>query len=121
MATFRTTSIIAEKPSSESNYLSRALSIASFTSLSSCTSRSDALGPIIVSTTVSTSSRTYPATVPPPFATSLGSDEILPRPRRGAPPVAPAGVPTPQSFVRRLRSAVGFRRARVHPALCEGW
>jgi hypothetical protein len=70
---------------------------------------------------------TYPMTVPPPFATSLGSDERLPRPQRGAPPVAPAKTAEERKqqqhngVAHTLRRAIGLERTRLDPALCEGW
>ncbi|KAF8173172.1 hypothetical protein K438DRAFT_1772272 [Mycena galopus ATCC 62051] len=117
MATFRTTSITAEKRPT------KRISLNSLSSLASIGSSVDT--PIVVTTTISTTTRTYPATVPPPFATSLGSDDVLPRPRRGAPPVAPAvsaeeRTPKQRGVVRTLRRAVGLRTP-LDPALCEGW
>ncbi|KAJ7733690.1 hypothetical protein B0H16DRAFT_1468032 [Mycena metata] len=127
MATFTTTSITADRRSSNRSSLSSITSITSFASTPSgniiITERP---GPIVVTTTVSTSTRTYPATVPPPFTCSLGSDERLPRPRRGAPPVAPAKSIEERKEQRR-RSLVGTLRCVVglkpplNPALCKEW
>ncbi|KAJ7779059.1 hypothetical protein B0H16DRAFT_1448590 [Mycena metata] len=64
--------------------------------------------------------RKSPATVP-------CADNKLPRPRRGAPPVAPAKTVEEKKRQRRrssvvdsLRRAVGLRTP-LNPALCEGW
>ncbi|KAF8157455.1 hypothetical protein K438DRAFT_1986578 [Mycena galopus ATCC 62051] len=122
MATFRTTSISAGKGAYKRLSLGSLASLASIESGSSIESK-----PIVVTTTVSTTTATYPMTVPPPFATSLGSDERLPRPRRGAPPVAPAQSAAERkqaqqsSLLRTLRSTVGLETTRIDPALCEGW
>jgi hypothetical protein len=73
-------------------------------------------------------------TVPPSFTASLGLDERLPRPRRGAPDVPSAA----ELKVRKqreeekhgkdcgrvldtLRRVIGPNRTRLDPALCEGW
>ncbi|KAJ7793733.1 hypothetical protein B0H14DRAFT_2622552 [Mycena olivaceomarginata] len=131
---FRTTSITASRPRAPTrriSLLSLASSIASSSSsICSTSSENTTITPIIVTTTTFTTRVTYPATVPPPFTTSRGSDDVLPRPRRGAPPVLP-----PKSVEERLkaqrrlekksalRRAFGLRptRARLDPALCEGW
>ncbi|KAJ7034080.1 hypothetical protein C8F04DRAFT_1260344 [Mycena alexandri] len=120
MATFRITSITTEKRSSRRFSLSSITSFASTDSLVSVSNEH----PIVVTTTVSNTSMTYPATVPPPFTTSLGSDEILPRPRRGAPPVAPAKNAEERKKAKQaggLRALIGLKRVRMDPALCEGW
>ncbi|KAJ7140759.1 hypothetical protein C8R44DRAFT_726481 [Mycena epipterygia] len=128
MATFRSTSITSERRSPKRRLslisLISLASLASVPSIDSCVAFTDDK-PIVVTTTVSTTSRTYPATVPPPFTTSRGSDDILPRPRRGAPPVAPAKITTKCTqkggVVRTLRRAVGFQRTQLDPALYEEW
>ncbi|KAJ7454182.1 hypothetical protein FB451DRAFT_1184938 [Mycena latifolia] len=126
---YRTTSITASSPSrSASNRLSL-LSIASLESSDSNTSNGASSistdTPIIITTTVTTTTRTFTAPALPPFAPSLGSDDPLPRPRRGAPPVAPAlnleERQRMQGLVRKLRRAVGLERRVLDPALCEGW
>jgi hypothetical protein len=122
MASFRTISITAEKRPSNV----KRLSLASLASIASIDSGSSVEKPIVVSTSVSTTTTTYPMTVPPPFATSLGSDKRLPRPRRGAPPVAPAKSAEERSQQQKgvahtLRRAIGLKRTRLDPALCEGW
>ncbi|KAF7375405.1 hypothetical protein MSAN_00428100 [Mycena sanguinolenta] len=121
MATFRTISITADKRPT------RRISLTSLSSLASMASSVDSRIdiPIVVTTTISTTTRTHPATVPPPFTTSRGSDDILPRPQRGAPPVAPALSPEERKQKQRgvkhsLRRAIGLR-APLDPALCEGW
>ncbi|KAJ7505070.1 hypothetical protein B0H11DRAFT_1905146 [Mycena galericulata] len=127
MATFRTTSITADRRSSKRPSLSSLASLTSASITSLASTDSDGPRPIIVITTVSTTSRSQPATVPPPFATSLGSDEILPRPRRGAPPVAPTMTPIEREeeqkqkrgVVHKLRRTVGIQP--LDAALCEGW
>ncbi|KAJ7828036.1 hypothetical protein B0H14DRAFT_2594849 [Mycena olivaceomarginata] len=149
MATFRTTSIAADKRAAPSKRQSIASSIYSFSSSSSISIssiRRDSIDtytyspctgsrrPIFVTTTVCTTTATYPMTVPPPFTASLGSDERLPRPRRGAP-----AVPTAAEFGSRkqrkeekarkdcgrvldtMRRAIGLKRTHLDPALCEGW
>ncbi|KAJ7442700.1 hypothetical protein B0H11DRAFT_2251307 [Mycena galericulata] len=131
MATFRTTSITADRRSAKRPSLSSLASLTSASITSLASTDSDGPRPIIVITTVSTTSRSQPATVPPPFATSLGSDEILPRPRQGAPPVAPATTPAEREaeqkekrgVVHKLRRAVGIQptASPLDPALCEGW
>ncbi|KAJ7919690.1 hypothetical protein B0H13DRAFT_2320159 [Mycena leptocephala] len=124
MASFRTISITSEKRPSNVKRLSLA-SLASFASIDSGSNSVES--PIVVSTTVSTTTTTYPMTVPPPFATSLGSDERLPRPQRGAPPVAPAKTAEERKqqlhhgVAHTLRRAIGLERTRLDPALCEGW
>ncbi|KAJ6594820.1 hypothetical protein B0H19DRAFT_1057044 [Mycena capillaripes] len=125
MRTFRTTSISADKR--PSNRISL-VSLSSLVSLASIDSGISSESPIVVTTTISTTTATYPGTVPPPFAPSLGSDERLPRPRRGAPPVAPAKSTEERKreqskgrVVHALRGAVGLKRTRLDPALCEGW
>ncbi|KAJ7031036.1 hypothetical protein C8F04DRAFT_1397559 [Mycena alexandri] len=145
-ATFRTTLISASKqraPTRRISLLSLASSIAStsssFTGTSilssggdSCLSSTNlAAFPIVVTTTTSTTSVTYPATVPPPFATSLGSDDVLPRPRRGAPAVLPAKSVEERMKAQKRREqrsaalwrAIGLKPTggRSDPALCEGW
>ncbi|KAJ7173201.1 hypothetical protein C8R46DRAFT_1255100 [Mycena filopes] len=127
MATFRiNTTITASKRSS------KRLSIASIASLASSNSSVCATEdkPIVVTTTVSTTSAPYPypAPVPPPFTTSRGSDELLPRPRHGAPAVAPAVSAEERARKqKRRRSLLGFVVGRksdapaLNPALCEGW
>ncbi|KAJ7235602.1 hypothetical protein B0H12DRAFT_136071 [Mycena haematopus] len=107
MATFRTASITAEKRTKR----------ISLTSLSLLTS----VGSSILTTTNGT--RIYP--VPLPFATSRGSNNPVPRPRRGAPPVAPAMSVEERKqkqggVLHTLRRVVGLK-APLHPALCEGW
>ncbi|KAJ7487985.1 hypothetical protein FB451DRAFT_1390949 [Mycena latifolia] len=122
MATFRTTSISASKRSSKR--ISLVESIVSLASLDSSSTDGDTPRAIVVTTTVSTTRTTYlyPAPVPPPFATSLGSDDVLPRPKHGAPPVAPAAQGSDKrGIVWTLRRAVGLERTRLDPALCEGW
>ncbi|KAF8170830.1 hypothetical protein K438DRAFT_1982390 [Mycena galopus ATCC 62051] len=120
MATFRTTSISAGKGAYKRLSLGSLASLASIESGSSIESK-----PIVVTTTVSTTTATYPMTVPPPFATSLGSDERLPRPRRGAPPVAPAQSAAERkqaqqsSLLHTLRSIVGLETTRIDPALYQ--
>ncbi|KAJ7162288.1 hypothetical protein C8R46DRAFT_1353260 [Mycena filopes] len=140
-ATFRTTSITASRqrvPTRRISLLSLASSIASTsTSISALGSGGDntlstntAPFPIVVTTTTSTTTVTYAASVPPPFATSLGSDDVLPRPRRGAPAVLPAKSAEERTQAQRrqerrssLWRAIGMKPAspRLDPALCEGW
>ncbi|KAJ7017821.1 hypothetical protein C8F04DRAFT_1331409 [Mycena alexandri] len=127
MATFRTTTITAEKRSS------KRLSALSFSSITSFASSSASVAasednPIVVTTTVSTTSAPYPypAPVPPPFTTSRGSDDVLPRPRHGAPVVAPAKSVEQRRKEQkrrcsRLSFVVGRKREALDPALCEGW
>ncbi|KAJ7189169.1 hypothetical protein C8R46DRAFT_1206256 [Mycena filopes] len=140
MATFRiNTTITASKRSS------KCLSIASIASLASSNNSVYSAtedNPIVVTTTVgpspymyitptvSTTSAPYPypAPIPPPFTTSRGSDELVPRPRHGAPPVAPAQTADERAKKqRRRRSLLGFVVGRkpeapaLNPALCEGW
>ncbi|KAJ6479414.1 hypothetical protein C8R47DRAFT_1218974 [Mycena vitilis] len=120
MATFRTTSITAEKGSP------KRIAFPSFVSISSCGTGTSADSPIVVSTTVSTTTTTYPMTVPPPFATSLGPDERLSRPQRGAPPVTFTKTPIDQrrkhGAVHKLQRAIGLKRTvQSNAALCEGW
>ncbi|KAJ7187827.1 hypothetical protein C8R46DRAFT_1241144 [Mycena filopes] len=129
MATFRTTSITTGKRQSKQLSI---LSFASFAPSSLSSSPSDA-SPIRCTTTISTTSVTYPATVPPPFTTSRGSDERLPRPQRGrgAPPVSPAQTPEERrkererggGFVGSLRRTIGLKpfSTRLNPALCPEW
>ncbi|KAJ6483961.1 hypothetical protein C8R45DRAFT_931417 [Mycena sanguinolenta] len=123
MATFRTTSISADKRPSKRISLSSLASLASIDS--GCSSLESK--PIVVTTTISTTTATYPMTVPPPFATSLGSDERLPRPRRGAPPVTPVKNAVERrerqesKLVQTLRRAMGLETTQLDPALCEGW
>ncbi|KAJ7232007.1 hypothetical protein C8J57DRAFT_1533395 [Mycena rebaudengoi] len=83
--------------------------------------------PIIVTAAVTTTTSYFPAPVPPPFAASLSSDEPLPRPKRGAPPVRPAaemhrrkGIKA-KGLAKKLRRAVGLERRQPDPALCEDW
>ncbi|KAJ7140727.1 hypothetical protein C8R44DRAFT_726450 [Mycena epipterygia] len=125
MATFSSTSITSERRSSKRPSLISLASLTSIASIDSCVPFGTDDNPIVVTTTISTTSRTYPATVPPPFATSRGSDDILPRPRRGAPPVAPAKSAAEckqkGGVARTLRRAVGFQRTRLDPALCKEW
>ncbi|KAJ7149612.1 hypothetical protein C8R46DRAFT_1230291 [Mycena filopes] len=131
MATFRINTTITASESKRRS--SKRLSIASIASLASSNSSVYSAtedNPIVVTTTVSTTSAPYPypAPVPPPFTTSRGSDELLPRPRHGAPPVAPAQTAEERAKKqKRRRSLLGFavRRkpevAPLNPALCEGW
>ncbi|KAJ7184986.1 hypothetical protein C8R46DRAFT_1026806 [Mycena filopes] len=133
MATFRINTTIT---ASESKRSSKRLSFTSIASLASLASSSSSVygttedNPIVVTTTVSTTSAPYPypAPVPPPFTTSRGLDEVLPRPRHGAPPVAPAQTTDERARKqKRRRSILGFvvgRKSEVpalNPALCEGW
>ncbi|KAJ7748956.1 hypothetical protein B0H16DRAFT_1461457 [Mycena metata] len=127
MATFRTTTITAEKRSSKRLSGLSFSSITSFASTSASVAASDD-NPIVVTTTVCTTSvpYPYPAPVPPPFTTSRGSDDVLPHPRHGAPPVAPAKTPEQRrKEQKRRRSLLSFAIERKHqildPALCEGW
>ncbi|KAJ7279542.1 hypothetical protein C8J57DRAFT_135257, partial [Mycena rebaudengoi] len=78
---------------------------------------------IIITATVTTTVSYFPAPVPPPFAPSLGSDETLPQPKRGAPPVRPATDVRRKKagLAKKLRRAVGLERRRMDPALCEDW
>ncbi|KAJ7689608.1 hypothetical protein B0H17DRAFT_1134937 [Mycena rosella] len=53
---------------------------------------------------------------------SMGSDEVLPPPKRGAPPVAPAGSVTTAAEKRRSwRRSLRLGKPVLDPALCEGW
>ncbi|KAJ6550985.1 hypothetical protein DFH09DRAFT_1319556 [Mycena vulgaris] len=121
---YRTTSITASR--SSSNRTNR-ISLVSMASLESgyggSTISTDT--PIIITTTVTTTTTTFPAPALPPFAPSMGSDDLLPRPRRGAPPIGPATSREDRKrkhgVVRKLRRAMGLERTRVDPALCEGW
>ncbi|KAF7314005.1 hypothetical protein HMN09_00559000 [Mycena chlorophos] len=66
----------------------------------------------------------FPAPVPPPFAPSLGSDEVLPRPKkgRGAPQVVLQDgrpVVSQKGFVGAIYRVVGWEPR--NPALCDGW
>ncbi|KAJ6608109.1 hypothetical protein B0H10DRAFT_2194557 [Mycena sp. CBHHK59/15] len=122
MATFRTSSSVTATQRS-SNRLSLA-SLASFaTSVSSESSEHAVPSHITVTTTVTAIPTGYPAPVPPPFAPSLGSDERLPLPRRGAPPVAPPQSERAheRSILRTLRRKAGLEKQHLDPALCEGW
>ncbi|KAJ7352016.1 hypothetical protein DFH08DRAFT_956834 [Mycena albidolilacea] len=130
MATFRTTSITAERRPTRRISLVSLSSLSSLASIGSSTSASDP-PVLVVTTTVSTTTTTLPATVPPPFTTSRGSDDVLPRPRRGrgAPPVAPAAERNlhnhssngkGKGVVPTLRRAIGLKTP-LNPALCEGW
>ncbi|KAJ7153308.1 hypothetical protein C8R46DRAFT_1197370 [Mycena filopes] len=98
----------------------------SLTSITSITSfASTASGNIIVTERhlPARSSSSCPAPVPPPFAFSLGSDERLPPPRRGAPTVAPAKnrKDSLRKSSKSLVRALLRRKAPLNPALCEGW
>ncbi|KAJ7189192.1 hypothetical protein C8R46DRAFT_1024363 [Mycena filopes] len=134
MATFRiSTTITASKRSSNRLSIASIASLASLASSSGSVCMTDSDNPILVTTTVSTTSAPYgpypyPAPVPPPFTTSRGSDDLLPRPRHGAPPVAPAQTAEERAKnQKRRRSLLGFSMARkleapaLNPALCEGW
>ncbi|KAJ7686164.1 hypothetical protein B0H17DRAFT_1137028 [Mycena rosella] len=120
---YRTASVIATPPSRPKR-LSLA-SLASLDTIGSYTgSRISTDSPIVITTTVTTTTCTFPAPALPPFATSLGSDDPLPRPRRGAPPVAPARAPEERrkrSVLRKMCRALGLERTVRDPALCEGW
>ncbi|KAJ7034073.1 hypothetical protein C8F04DRAFT_1183591 [Mycena alexandri] len=50
---------------------------------------------------------------------SLGSDEVLPPPKRGAPPVAPAATPAEKR--RSFRQSLRLGKPMLDPALCEEW
>ncbi|KAJ7690234.1 hypothetical protein B0H17DRAFT_1134496 [Mycena rosella] len=119
---YRTTSVTAENSKRSSKRFSL-VSLASLDSYTGSTISTDA--PIAITTTVTTTTETFIAPALPPFATSLRSDQPLPRPRRGAPPVAPARKPEEQPRKRgllpKLRRAVGLEREVLDPALCEGW
>ncbi|KAJ7674286.1 hypothetical protein B0H17DRAFT_1140628 [Mycena rosella] len=122
---YRTTSVTAERPSCSSKRFSLA-SLASIDTVGSYSgSRISTETPIVVTTTVATTTRTFAAPALPPFAPSLGSDDPLPCPRRGAPPIAPAPAPEEQArkggVLRKIRRALGFERKVLDPALCEGW
>ncbi|KAJ7114622.1 hypothetical protein C8R43DRAFT_1039050 [Mycena crocata] len=124
MSHYRTTSITALSPPRRSTNRLSLISMASQdSSVSSHGYASSATG-VVITTTTTTS--TFPAPIPPPSAPSLGSDEPLPRPRHGAPPVAPpsprAERPVKDGVVRKLRRAVGLvDRPKLDPAICEGW
>ncbi|KAJ7461164.1 hypothetical protein FB451DRAFT_1181506 [Mycena latifolia] len=123
MAHYRTTSITASSPSRSSSNRLSLVSMASLESFGGSSISTDA--PIIITTTVMTTTRSFPAPALPPFAPSLGSDDLLPRPRRGAPPVAPSRSLEErrgkQGLVRKLRRAMGLERKTLDPALCDGW
>ncbi|KAJ7690959.1 hypothetical protein B0H17DRAFT_1201316 [Mycena rosella] len=121
---YRTASVTAEHPSRP-----KRLSLASLTSLdtigSYTGSRISTDSPILITTTVTTTTSTFPAPALPPFAPSLGSDDPLPCPRRGAPPVAPARMQEERaprrSVLRKLCRVLGLERKVSDPAVCEGW
>ncbi|KAJ7189178.1 hypothetical protein C8R46DRAFT_1206266 [Mycena filopes] len=131
MATFRiSTTITASKRSSKRLSIASIASLASLASSSGSVCMTDSDNPIVVTTTVSTTSAPYPypAPVPPPFTTSRGSDDLLPPPRHGAPPVAPAQTAEERAKQQKRRlSILGFAVGRkpeapaLNPALCEGW
>ncbi|KAJ7286236.1 hypothetical protein C8J57DRAFT_1216456 [Mycena rebaudengoi] len=115
MSTYKTVSISAAAPEDEAQQSKRH----SIASSEVCSSEGAS---IIITTTVTTSTVSFPASVPPPFAPSLGSDERLPRPKRGAPPVKPLGqLKQKKGLVLKLRRAIGLERRRLDPALCEEW
>ncbi|KAF7314241.1 hypothetical protein MKEN_00896600 [Mycena kentingensis (nom. inval.)] len=80
--------------------------------------------PIYITTTIETTMHSFPAPVPPPFTASLGSDERLPPPKRGAPKIV-AGRPASAGstgFIRRVCRALHLeKKKKLNPALCEGW
>ncbi|KAJ7686180.1 hypothetical protein B0H17DRAFT_1332889 [Mycena rosella] len=123
---YRTASVTAA-PTTRPKRLSLA-SLASLDTVGSYTGSAISTdSPICITTTVTTRTCTFPAPALPPFTMSLGSDDPLPRPRRGAPPVAPARTPEEReerrkrSVLRKLCRALGLQRTVRDPALCEGW
>ncbi|KAJ6587457.1 hypothetical protein DFH09DRAFT_1307686 [Mycena vulgaris] len=124
---YRTTHISATSSSRSSSNRTNRISLVSMTeSLESYVASSISTDtPIIITTTVTTTTKTFPAPALPPFAPSMGSDDPLPRPQRGAPPVAPATTREDRKpkhgVLRKLRRAMGLERARLDPALCEEW
>ncbi|KAJ6573478.1 hypothetical protein DFH09DRAFT_1312183 [Mycena vulgaris] len=52
---------------------------------------------------------------------SLGSNEILPRPKCGAPPVAPAIAAAERRRSFRQSLKLGGVKSGLDPALCEEW
>ncbi|KAJ7249262.1 hypothetical protein C8J57DRAFT_1239730 [Mycena rebaudengoi] len=117
MANYQTTVISATRPPPANR-----LSIASIASFSSVSSSSSAANAIVITATVITTTQTAPAPIPPPFTASLGSDERLPRPRHGAPPVRPAPDRKPHDGLgNKFRRAVGLESRAIDPALCKEW
>ncbi|KAJ6594561.1 hypothetical protein B0H19DRAFT_1366404 [Mycena capillaripes] len=78
----------------------------------------------------SASSQSIPSPLPSPVCPSslsmetpsLGSSELLPRPKRGAPPVAPATPkPIPNPKDKKKKGKKEDKNKPLDPALCEGW
>ncbi|KAJ7286233.1 hypothetical protein C8J57DRAFT_1496908 [Mycena rebaudengoi] len=115
MTTYKTVSISAAAPEDRAQQSKRH----STASSEVCSSEGSS---IVITTTITTSTVSFPASVPPPFAPSLGSDERLPRPKRGAPPIRPSGqLKQKKGLMLKLRRVVGLERWQLDPALREEW